>query len=113
MQDPDGDELLKITGQLYEDQDVALDGHFFEDCTFRNCRLKYRAEQRVGLVRCRFENVQWVFAQHGATTVNFIQALVAGTGDYGRTLLAKTFPEIEPWLTDEAKKIIAEKELLS
>lgn len=100
--------LLPIRDQEYEGLEVEVDGHSFIGCTFRKCRMKFRAKTPAHFERCNFEYCNWVLAEAAALTLDLIHGISAmGDGEFGRILLVKTFPTLEAWLSDEAKAKLA------
>ena len=79
----------------FSGQDVLLDGNVFTGCTFRNCRVIFRAEQSFELVACSFnDDVQWTFDGSATATINFLTALYHSRGETGRQVVEDLFEQI-------------------
>jgi hypothetical protein len=86
---------MNYRDQDFDGQEVLLDGSIFTGCTFRNCRLVFKAMAPVGMSACHFkENVQWAFDGPAALAVEFMAAMYHGCGEGGRKLIEETFNEI-------------------
>lgn len=42
----------------FTDEAVEVDGNYFADCTFTNCRLIYRGDKHWGHIGCTFPGTQ-------------------------------------------------------
>lgn len=86
---------MQFRDQDFTGQDVALDGNTFTGCTFRDCRMIFRAESPVTLGANHFkENVKWVFDGPAMLTIDFLRGLYHGLGEGGRKLIEQTFQDI-------------------
>lgn len=95
---------MHITDQTFTNDEIQLDGNRFEHCTFRGCRMIFKAEAPVGLVHCHFENVSWHFIGAASLASDFIKGMTEATGDYGKALLINTFPAIKDWIIPEIRE---------
>jgi hypothetical protein len=76
-------------------QDVPLDGNIFTGCTFRNCRVIFRAEAPFSLVECRFEeDVDWLFGGLAPATIEFLTAMYHTRGKAGQQVVEQLFDQI-------------------
>lgn len=81
--------------QVLENQEVQIDGNSFFGCTFRNCRMIFKATGApVQMEDCKFEGVRWDFEGPAFQTLNFMTALHEGAGPGGRRLVEETFENI-------------------
>jgi hypothetical protein len=86
---------MEIRDQIIENQDVLLDGNTFTGCTFRNCRLIFRATAPIQLSANHFkENVQWFLDGPAGMTLKFLASMYHGGGEGGRDLVENTFEQI-------------------
>jgi transcriptional regulator with XRE-family HTH domain len=92
---------MKITNQEFVNDDVEIDGNSFEGCTFRKCKMIFRARAGVSMSQCGFFDVEWVFLDSAQLTASFLRVLTDGGGDYGRSLLVNTFPALREWIKAE------------
>lgn len=104
---------MKIKKQEFNDDDVELDGNEFEDCTFKNCDLVFRARAPVSLNRCELYDCRWSFRDAAALTTGFLHGMTSMTGDFGRAMLINTFPVLRDWLSDDAKAKLAQPRISS
>jgi hypothetical protein len=92
---------VKIRNQEFTDDTVEIDGNRFEDCTFKKCRMVFRAREPVGFIGCTFTDVTWHFEDAAGMTTAFMRLLSDMAGDYGKGLIVNTFPVLREWLRPE------------
>jgi hypothetical protein len=86
---------MEFRDQDFNGQDITLDNNTFTGCTFRNCRVVFRATGPIALSANSFkENVKWVFDGPAATTIVFLTELYKSGGEGGRQLVENTFENI-------------------
>ncbi len=86
---------MEFRDQDFTGQEITLDGNVFTGCTFRNCRVVFRAIAPCTLTANNFgENVQWILDGPAALTVKFLTALYHGAGEGGQQLVETTFENI-------------------
>ena len=87
---------MEFRDQDFTGQEITLDGNTFTGCTFRNCRVVFRATAPCTLTANSFkENINWTFDGPAALTVQFMTALYHGMGKGGRELIEQTFKNIQ------------------
>ncbi|HYE95207.1 MAG TPA: hypothetical protein VD962_03290 [Rubricoccaceae bacterium] len=84
---------MRVVRYTFEQQDVVLDFHHFEGCTFRRCRVHYFGYGPVMLVDCAFEACSWGFDGPAAAAVRFMTDLYQ-MGGGARELIEQTFENI-------------------
>ncbi len=85
---------MKLTGQEFRDEEIALDFHQFESCRFVRCKLVFHGYAGAALDRCEFIDVQWGFGGPAAATMGFLAAMYHGGGEVGRSLVEGTLQAI-------------------
>lgn len=71
---------MKFSNQVFDNQQILLDGNEFIDCTFNKCHIE-TAGILVGISRgCKFDRCTWGFIGPAATTISFMAALYAQGG---------------------------------
>ncbi|WP_434616565.1 TIR domain-containing protein [Arthrobacter sp. A5] len=85
---------MKFVGRTFEDEDIILDGHVYENCIFRQVRFSYSAISGIGMSRCKFHECRWAFNGPAASTLAFMSATYNGLGEAGRNIVNKTFDNI-------------------
>lgn len=86
--------MIKRKSKTYESETVLLDGHSFENCTFKNCTLEFRGTDAVSLVGNNIQNCQWSLSGPAALTISFLKGLYQGAGPTGQSLVDSMFKEI-------------------
>ena len=88
--------MEKIEGKSISNQDVALDGRHYEDCTFTSCTFIYAATDRFGLNNNSIANdCRFLFIGAASDTLNTLKALYSA-GDWGRVAVLNTLQDIVP-----------------
>lgn len=86
---------MDFRDQTIENQDVTLDGNSFMRCTFRNCRMIFRASASSHMESCQFlDGVTFHMEGAADLTMQFLTACYHGMGDGGRDLVENTFRNI-------------------
>ena len=70
------------TATIFNHETVVLDGEFYSDCEFRDCRMIYRGGEVPTFTRCRFEDCEWKFEDAAARTLAHLK-VVWGAGAKG------------------------------
>lgn len=86
--------LTEIHDKEFGRERVVLDGKHFMHCKFNGSTMEFGATAPVGMVRCEFANVKWVFTGAASLTTNFMTGLYRGAGEGGRELVEDTFAKI-------------------
>lgn len=92
---------MRYIHRVFRHETIDLDGNTFEDCKFVECKLVFRAYERVYFNRCTFTECDWTFGGPAETTFVFLRDLYHGLGYEGMNLVdamvsgikAGTFPE--------------------
>ncbi len=81
-------------GQTFTGATVVLDNSDFEDCTFRNCELLYRATPGpIRMVGCGLHDCSWRFEGAALATLQFLSAIYSMGGDAHKFIEA-TFDQV-------------------
>lgn len=83
-----------VRGKTFEQTRVPIDGVRFEDCTFKQTKLIFRAEGSVEFDRCTFDACEWVFEEAALSTLRFLSALYDGLDDKGHDLVGDVFEAV-------------------
>lgn len=83
-----------IRGKTYGQIRVPIDGVRFEECTFNQTKLIFRAEGSVEFDRCTFDACDWVFEDAALWTLQFLAALHDGLDDKGQDLVDDVFEAV-------------------
>jgi hypothetical protein len=73
---------------------ILLNGHYYEECTFRDCVLQFDGQSLPSMVHCTLDQCSWEFVGAAQNTLAFLQGLYAGFGDYGKLLFESTINNI-------------------
>jgi hypothetical protein len=83
---------MEFRDQDFTGQEVTLDGNTFTGCTFRNCRVVFKAIAPCQMSACHFkENIEWALEGPAALTIDVLTSLYHGMGEGGRQLVERTF----------------------
>ena len=85
---------MRYDGKTFVGESVALDGHQYHQCIFRNCRVNFSAISPVTLDHCKFYGCSWEFSGPAALTVHFMSGIYNGIGGDATQLIEKTFDGI-------------------
>ena len=69
---------MRISEHTFEDQDVVLDFHEFDHCTFKNCKVAIHGTGPCSLVSCDFDGCTFGFAGPAANTLQIMTMLYHG-----------------------------------
>lgn len=100
---------MKYIDRTFEDEDIALDGHAYENCIFRRVQFSYSAISGLTFSRCGFYDCRWTLTGPAGNTVAFLSATYNGMGEAGRILVDKTFDDIRRGSTPRAQVEITYK----
>ena len=84
---------MRVINRTFTDDEVVLDFHDFDGCTFTNCTLVFHGYGPVGLDSCTFKDCSWKFDGPAAATVSFMTA-IHKQGGGGRELIEATIKTI-------------------
>lgn len=79
----------------YEATTVQLDGHLYENCTFRDCDIIYKGSGNVNLIGCKFYDCRWKLDGAAANTLKFLRTMYKDMGDFGKEMVEATFENIK------------------
>lgn len=69
---------MRIHEHEFENQEVVLDFHEFDHCTFKNCRMKVYGYGAFTLKNNTISDCKWEFAGPAASTVQVMTLLYHG-----------------------------------
>ena len=87
--------MIVNSQNTYSGVRVRIDNQTFEGCIFQNCIIEYAAEGPISLSGCSFNECQWVFVGSAQNTLNFMQVMYHGMGEFGQQMIEATFNNIK------------------
>jgi hypothetical protein len=72
--------VTTYTQQTFTGQRIVIDGHRYENCTFKNCDVVFQGGPPPNFLNCHFDAPQFSFDGPAASTVLFIRSLIADPG---------------------------------
>jgi hypothetical protein len=91
---------VRYENELFENQEVVVDGQVFVGCTFRNVVLVYRGESNaITMNGCTFDGGHWKFAGAAAETLHFMKAMHDEMGPLGDSAIK----EMLSYITGDGK----------
>jgi len=66
---------MRISEHAFEGQDLVLDFHHFDHCTFKDCRLFVHGVGGFHFVDCEIVECQWHFCGPAAVTMKVLGQL--------------------------------------
>lgn len=82
---------MKLVDQEFANQQIDLDYHFFEDCTFRRCTLVFHGHGAVKLKNNHFDECRFKLGEAAENTLYMLQAMYHG--DF-RRFVEDTFKQV-------------------
>lgn len=82
---------MRIHEHDFENQDVVLDFHEFDHCTFKNCRMIIHGYGPFSLNNSELGDCRWEFSGPAATAIQAMTMLYQGGA---KELIEKTFQNI-------------------
>ncbi len=85
---------MKITKNNFTNEEVVLDFHEYEGCTFTNCRFVVLGYGAFALNQCEVVNCEFTFAGPAASTIQTMSTIYNNIGEQGKALIEGTFETI-------------------
>ena len=85
---------MKISKNQFSDEEVVLDFHEYEACTFTNCRFVVLGYWAFALNQCEVVNCEFTFAGPAASTIQTMSTIYHNIGEQGKQLIEGTFETI-------------------
>lgn len=85
---------MKIIKNHFANEEVVLDFHEYEDCTFSNCRFVILGYGAFALNQCEVTNCEFTFAGPAASTIQTMSTIYNNIGEQGKSLIEGTFESI-------------------
>ena len=82
---------MRISEHIFEGQDVTLDFHHFDHCTFKDCRLVVHGFGDFEFLNCDVISCRWHFSGPAAVTMKVLTQLYRGGF---APIVEKTFAQI-------------------
>jgi hypothetical protein len=67
------------TATIFNHETVVLDGEYFSDCEFQDCRMVYNGGEVPVFEGCRFNGCEWKFEDAAGRTLAYMK-VVWGAG---------------------------------
>lgn len=84
---------MKISNNTFENEEVVLDFHQYDGCTFNSCRFVVLGYGAFAFNQCTVNGCEFSFAGPAASTIKTMASLY-GLGDQGKALIEGTFDQI-------------------
>ncbi len=85
---------MKISNNQFSNEEVVLDFHEYDTCTFTNCRFVVLGYGAFALNKCEVTNCEFTFAGPAASVVQTMATIYHSLGDQGKALIEGTFEQI-------------------
>jgi hypothetical protein len=85
---------MKISKNTFTSEEVLLDFHEYEFCTFTNCRFVVLGYGAFALNQCEVTNCEFTFAGPAASTIQTMSTIYHSIGEQGKQLIEGTFEQI-------------------
>ncbi len=85
---------MKISKNTFTDEEVILDFHEYEGCTFTNCRFVVLGYGAFAMNQCEVTNCEFSFAGPAASTIQTMSTIYNNIGEQGKKLIEGTFESI-------------------
>lgn len=85
---------MKISKNQFSNEEVVLDFHEYEACTFTNCRFVVLGYGAFALNQCEVVNCEFTFAGPAASTIQTMSTIYHNIGEQGKQLIEGTFETI-------------------
>lgn len=85
---------MKISKATFSQEEVVLDFHEYEGCTFTNCRFVVLGYGPFALNNCEVTACEFSFAGPAASTIQTMHMIYNNLGDQGKALIEGTFSSI-------------------
>lgn len=85
---------MKISNNQFANEEVVLDFHEYDTCTFTNCRFVVLGYGAFALNKCEVTNCEFTFAGPAASVVQTMATIYHSLGDQGKALIEGTFEQV-------------------
>ena len=85
---------MKISKNTFANEEVVLDFHEYEGCTFDKCRFVVLGYGPFALNQCEVVNCEFTFAGPAASTIQTLSTIYHEMGEQGKNLIEGTFEQI-------------------
>jgi len=85
---------MKISKNTFANEEVVLDFHEYQGCTFTNCRFVVLGYGPFALNECEVTNCEFTFAGPAASTIQTMRTIYHSIGEQGKNLIEGTFDNI-------------------
>jgi len=85
---------MKISNNTFTKEEVVLDFHEYEACSFTDCRFVVLGYGAFALNQCQVVNCEFTFAGPAASTIQTMSTIYHSLGEQGQKLIEGTFESI-------------------
>lgn len=85
---------MKISKNTFTNEEVVLDFHEYESCSFTNCRFVVLGYGAFALNQCEVTNCEFTFAGPAASVIQTMSTIYHSLGEQGQNLIEGTFSSI-------------------
>ena len=85
---------MNIRNHQFANEEVILDFHQYDQCSFTNCRFVVLGYGTFALNQCEVTNCEFSFAGPAASVVQTMATIYHSLGDQGKNLIEGTFQQI-------------------
>lgn len=85
---------MKISNNNFANEEVVLDFHEYNECTFTNCRFVVLGYGAFSWNKCEVTNCEFTFAGPAASVIKTMATIYNNLGDQGKNLIEGTFEQI-------------------
>jgi hypothetical protein len=85
---------MKITKNQFRDEEVVLDFHEYEGCTFTKCRFVVLGYGPFALNQCEVTECEFTFAGPAFSTIQTMTSIYHNLGEQGKKLVEGAFEQI-------------------
>ncbi len=85
---------MKISNNQFNKEEVVLDFHEYEGCTFTDCRFIVLGYGAFAMNQCEVNNCEFSFAGPAASTIQTMSTIYNNIGEQGKNLIEGTFENI-------------------
>jgi|SRR5215204_4790012 len=98
----------QVTGQVFTNQSIPVDGYTFTECRFEGCQIVFAASAPVNFDKCIFQQCDWSFIGAADLMLRYLAALYGGLGPPGQEIVEMVFESVRRGLIGQSGTITHE-----
>jgi hypothetical protein len=83
--------MAEIKGGVFKGGIVDVDGNQYIDSTFERCAIRYSGGFPPAFIGCTFNECELMLGGAASNTVNYLQAIYHGFGEWGSQSIEQMF----------------------